>query len=203
MHKRFPKDFKQYVRRKILFRVIPCGILLLTLWILLALFGGRLFRTDNTIFRVSCYLVTMILPFAITGVPFRLLDRTYWGTVEEVRIETTLESTSAVKPSVESLYRKNTVYLTVLLPNGKYMDRKVCEGRAEHGTNLEAYQKGEHVFHLYGSRYTVVLPRGHNGPAPCAVCGDQNDATDRCCRSCGHTLVKDPSLWRIDPNEQH
>lgn len=191
MQRRLPQDLKRYFQRKILFRIIPCGILLLTFGILLALFGERVFRTENQVFRVSCYFVTMLLPFAATGVPFCLLDRTYCGTVDEVQIKTTVESASSVKPSLESLYQKNTVYLTVRLPNGKRIRKKVCEGRAEHAANLETYHKGDRIFHLFGSRYTVVLPKETDDSGQCAVCGDQNATTEECCRNCGHTLIKD------------
>lgn len=191
MHKRLPKDLRQYSVRRALFRIIPCGILLLVFGIVLALFGERVFNTENQMFRVSCYAVTMLLPFAVTGVPFRLLDRTYWGTVDEVQVKTTAESVSSVKPSLESLYQKNTVYVTVRLPNGKRIHKKVCEGRAEHTANFESYHKDDRVFHLYGTRYTVVLPKETDSLVQCAVCGDQNATTEECCRNCGHTLIKD------------
>ena len=82
--------------------------------------GTVIFATQNKIYRISCYVVVMILPFVLTGVPHKLIDKTYYGTVTTVDGVTALSCNSAVKVGGDMMwYTKNTIFLTLLLENGK------------------------------------------------------------------------------------
>lgn len=187
---KIPAELKKYARNAVLKRIIPCAVLIVVFAVLLLIFGSTICNTDNKVFKVSFYIVVMFVPFVITGVPFKLIDKTYEGIVEAVSIETTVDSGSSVKPSREQLYKKNTIYLTVKLPNGKVCTKKVYEGKANLNQHLETYKKGDHVFHLYGSKYTVVLPKESDREVQCAICGERNKIEDDICRSCNNSLYK-------------
>lgn len=185
-----PKDLQTYRRNRILKRVIPC-IILISVFATVLTFGGNvIFNTDNKAFQAFCYIVVMLIPFAITGVPHKLIDSTYYGTIKKVDIVTTTDNDSSVKPTREHLYLKNTIYLSIEQPNGKLIYKKAYSGKARLQQNINAYNEGDLVFHLYGTNTVVVLPNSNDTRVCCCVCGDDNKITDCTCRSCGHSLIK-------------
>ncbi len=187
---KLPKDLRRFAIMQVLKRIIPCFILIIIFVTLLIIFGGRIFRNTNNAFRNSGYFLIMMIPFVITGVPLKLLDRTYSGVVTEVSMITTIDNESSVWPTIEGAYRKNTLYLTVNLSDGRNIRKKALEARADSIQPIEHYRKNDCVFHLYGSRYTVILPKTKDLSIICAVCGTANTSDHHVCRSCGHTLIK-------------
>ena len=185
------KDLKKYVTNYVLNRIIPFVILTVGLIIVLVLWGNVIFKTDNKIYQYGCYTWTMLLPFVLTGVPFRLIDRTYCGMVTKVDVVTALAAGSAAKVGGYMMwYTKNTILLTVLLDDGKSIRVKVYEGQAKLEQHINTYKEGDRVFHLYGTKTTVVLPEEADTHVQCPVCGASNDKTLGICRMCDHTLVK-------------
>ena len=185
-----PKDLQKYCRKRILKRAIPCMILISIFATILALCGNIIFGTDNKAFQTSCYIVIMLIPFVITGVPHKLIDSTYYGTVKKVDIVTTMDNDSAVKPTREHLYLKNTIYLSVEQPDGKLIYKKAYSEKARLQQNINAYNEGDRVFHLYGTNHVVVLPDANDSSVHCSVCGSSNYIADDKCRDCGHSLIK-------------
>ena len=185
-----PKDLQIYCRNRILKRVIPCIILIFVFATILALWGSVIFNTDNKAFQTSCYIIVMLIPFAITGVPHKLIDSTYYGTVKKVDIVTTTDNDSSVKPTREHLYLKNTIYLSIEQPDGKLIYKKAYSGKARLQQNINAYNEGDLVFHLYGTNTVVVLPDANDSSVHCSVCGSSNNIENDQCRDCGHSLIK-------------
>ena len=185
-----PKDLQTYCRKRILKRVVPCIILVSLFATILIIWGDVIFNTDNKSFQNSCYIITMLLPFVITGVPYKLLDSTYYGTIRKINIVATIDNDSSVKPTREHLYWRNTVYLSVERPDGKLLYRKAHSVKAEEMQNVNTYKEGDSVFHLYGTNIVVVLPDSNNGTIQCSVCGSSNNIENDKCRDCGHSLVK-------------
>ena len=185
-----PKDLQIHCRKRILKRVIPCIILISVFATILALWGSVIFNTDNKAFQTSCYIVVMLIPFVITGVPHKLIDSTYYGTVKEVDIVTTTDNDSSVKPTREHLYSKNTIYLSIERPNGKLIYKKAYSGKARLQQNINAFNEGALVFHLYGTNHVVVLPDANDRHVHCSVCGSSNSIENDKCRNCGHSLIK-------------
>ena len=185
-----PKDLKLFCLKRILKRVIPCIILVAAFATILALWGNVIFKTDNKTFQTSCYIVSMFLPFVITGVPHKLIDSTYYGIVKKVDIVTTTASSSSIRPSTETLYLKNTIYLKVERPDGKLVYKKVYSGKARFQQNINTYNEGDLVFHLYGTNTVVVLPDTNDSSVHCSVCGTSNSIENNKCCDCGHSVVK-------------
>ena len=186
-----PKDLKAYCRKQTLKRVLPCAIMFVAFGLILLEWGEVIFATQNKIFLISCYVAVMILPFVLTGVPYKLIDKTYYGTVTKVDVITALSCKSAVKVGGDMMwYTKNTIILTVLLENEKSIKVKVYEGQTKLGQHLNSYHEGDKVFHLYGTNVTIVLPDSADTSVQCSVCGTSNNIKDDKCRDCGHSLVK-------------
>ena len=125
-----PKDLQTNCRKRIWKRIIPCIILVFAFATVLILWGTVIFNADNKTFQISCYIVVMLIPFVITEVPHKLIDSTYYGTVKKVDIVTTTDNGSSIKPTLEHLYSKNTIYLSIEQPDGKLIYKKAYSGKA-------------------------------------------------------------------------
>ena len=185
-----PKDLRSYRLKMILKRLIPCIILISVFSVILILWGNSIFDTENKSFQISCYIIVMIIPFAVTGVPHKLIDSTYYGTIKKVDIVTSTDNDSPLKPTREHLYLKNTIYLKIEKPNGKLIKRKVYSGKADLQQNINTYNEGDTVFHLYGTDTVVVFPRSNDANLHCPVCGSSNNIENNTCHTCKHSLIK-------------
>ena len=199
MKYKLPDDVRRYVRNKVLRRVLLWALLELVFGGILILWGKQIFHTGTwPALDVVCYCVILLIPFAVCRVPFKLIDRTWYGVVEKVDIKTTWDNDQPYKPTYEHFYLKNTVRLTVKLPDQeKTVKRKVYAGRAKKQQHLNSYKKGDKVFHLYGTQHTVVLPVSSDQHVQCAVCGTMNDISGMTngekprCHNCRLTLIRD------------
>ncbi len=187
---KLPNDLRKYVLRRALKRIISCMVLLLGFGGIMLFFGDVLFDDLQNAFKVIIYIVIMILTFRITGVPHKLIDQTYYGKVVDVKQVLTLDNERSAKPSLESAFMRNTIYLTITTPSGKKIKRKAYSGRANNQQFLDPYQKGDKVFHLAYTPRTIVLPTSSDTRVECCVCGRNNDIENDTCDGCGHTLVK-------------
>ena len=186
-----PKDLKAFAMKTALKRLIPCILMLTVFAVALIFWGDVIISIDKEPVRIILYVIIMLVPFAVTGVPHKMLDRTYSGTVQKVEITTTVDSPYQERPTRESLYYKNTVFLHVKQENGVVIRQKASEKNAKAAQNLEAYKVGDKVFHLYGSTQTIVLPKEKDQLVQCAICGEANYKTESHCKLCGHTLIKE------------
>ena len=189
--RKLPKDLKKFAIISALKRIIPCVLLLITFSILLFFWGDVILPIEKEGVKIIVYTMVMIIPFAVTGLPFKLIDQTYIGTVQKVEITTSIDSDHHSKPSRATFYMKNTVFLHVEQENGLVIRKKACEGSTKMAQNLETYKVGDRVFHLYGSEQTVVLPKSSDKMVQCPVCGTNNYKTETKCESCEHSLVID------------
>lgn len=187
---KIPNDLKKFARNYVVKRVVACIVMFALLAVFLVLYIDTIFSSGLASVKVLFCIVVLVVPFILTGVPLKLFDRTYFGTVEQVSVETTVDSDSKSKPTWQTLYVKNTVYLTIETTVGKVIDKKVYSSQAKGNQNYDMYKNGDRVFHLYGSKYTIILPTKADSYVKCTVCGASNDINNDKCRNCGHTLIK-------------
>ncbi len=187
-----PKDIKKYCVNKVLKRIIPCVLMFVVLLMAIILWGNVLIPIDNEYMGLKrfCYLVVLSIPFIVTKVPMVLFDRTYYGLVKKVDIETTSETYHPAKPTLETVYMKNTIYLNIETPNGKKIRKKVYTGRANDAQHLSTFKEGDIVLHLRETKHTIILPTSSSTHCACAVCGSVNEIDSAVCYQCKHTLVK-------------
>lgn len=186
---RMPPDLKSFTQKKIAKRVVPCLLLELLFGLIIVLWGDILFATDVLEFKYSCYFVIMIIPFVVTGVPFKLIDRTYAGVIESAEVSTIMTSTRGTRR--HKLIWKNKLDITIRTTDGKLLiktplviDINLSPQR------LEVYKQGDRVFHLYGTDTIVKLPTATDTHVACAVCGHMNSLERNSCSVCDHTLIK-------------
>ena len=182
-----PQDLKSYTRNFILKKLLVLAALLAVFGTILFFLGGRIFNFDNVGLKILCYIITLLIPFRISGVPAKLIDSTWCGQITDINVDLTTDSDSPSKPTRETLYTKRTVYLTVVTPEGKTVRYKVYSGPDDVSG---VWHVGDSVFHLYGTDKVVVLPDGKSDTVTCPVCGSSESAHAEHCTGCGHTLIK-------------
>lgn len=187
---KLPADLQRFAKRAFLKRAVPCVLLLLTFATVLFFFGDTLFSLKETLHKVVVYTLVMLLPFAITGVPHKLIDRTFYGTVEKIDLEMRNVSKTA-RPTYGSWYVKKTYVLTVRTLDGRLVKQRGQNSGAKIEHTADIYKIGDGVFHLYGSKHVVVFPESSEISLICPVCGGFNYSDARTCRDCGHTLIRD------------
>ena len=206
--KMLPKDIQKYIKKKILFKWvcrISAFLILATidaflLWASLSLIGNM-----HIIFKMFFYVAFIILPFWLSGVPHKLIDKSWKGKILDVSVATATEATNefGYRPR---LYRKNKIVLKIEREDGKILVKKtagypVAEethgmGYFQHSktsgdanSKAENYNIGEDVYHFYGLENLVVLSKSSDS-IYCVVCSAANPKTRDDCFCCGHSLIK-------------
>ena len=195
-----PHDLRVFVTKAVLKRIIPCVLLLITFSVALIFWGDIILPVDKAIVKVIVYTIVMLVPFAVTGVPHKMLDSTWKGEVVESRI---VEETSFTNEAIPRMYGSVNVILKVKVKNDKIKEIKLRGSTFAKHRNLQFqasgnanqtedfYSVGNRVFHLYGSGQYVVLPKSADKAVQCPICGIKNNKTTPKCESCGHSLVID------------
>lgn len=184
---KLPRDLIAYKRNRILRRVLPCVLLILLFLGALLLWRDTLLPDDKDSARTVLYVLAILLPFLLTGVPWKLLDFTYWGSIERIDVESSVEFQ---KGASRRWYYKNTFLLTVRTDSGRVIQRKGIATTQKLEHKMGTYVKGDRVFHLYGSPHIVVFPTAAEHTLICPVCGSLNDLSHKVCKDCRHTLIK-------------
>ncbi len=205
---RFPKvpdDVKRYLQKKITARIAKCVVFELAVMLLLVFMGERLFSGLGAIGQILAYIVLMAVPFFATGVPFKLIDRSWQGEVIDVGIKTTTAFTKDTRPKQ---YTENSVWLTIKKSDGEIIYEKfatfslkgnrynpifassaaVNSVKPEHF--LGKYNIGARVFHFYGFEHCLIVDEKNDDITTCIVCGQENDRNNKKCWVCGHSLIK-------------
>ncbi len=190
-----PEDLRAYAE-KMFFRKFAPFVILETLFIVvLIFFGDSIFGIiDGRAAITVCYIITLILPFLITGFPFKLIDRTIYGVVENIEV---VQAMTAYKDSAEGMMTCDNLVIHIKNYDGKAIKRTVKKSSAD-GDNKDRglhedrylsdrYAIGDKVFHLYGTKRYVRIGQDS---IDCAICDCRNDTSSDTCRSCGYTLVK-------------
>ena len=132
----------------------------------------------------------MLLPFVISGIPKKLIDRTYCGVIEDVEVTTSNDVDMSWGKRGRVCY-KNVVYLKIKTDDGGVIYKKVHSAISNkiNDIQIQKYKVGERVFHLYGTPHTIIISKKSNEAIECAVCGSLNSHEHVKCRYCGHTLL--------------
>lgn len=194
-----PKDIRKYVRNKILFRLLEFLILIAaSAFLNILLYEEFIQKTHISVYMVFL-LITVILPFWITRVPFHFFDRSWCGTVKAIDIQE--ETGTYTVGSRPWPYTKHSIILTVETTNGKLIKTKVKEyGIKSHKgfavpsegniqLHMNNYSEGNMVYHFYGLTELFVISQNKSTNVSCVVCGSQNPMKSSQCHYCGHSLL--------------
>ncbi len=185
---KLPPDIEEFAREKRQknnVKIALCALLFIIFAFFLYVNADAVFKPENRAIRIFFASIFMSVPFLITGFPHKTNDKTYIGRVEKATVKTTYSGTVGKYNNFV-----NTIYLTITTPDGKKLKKKVYSANANQKQSYSLYEIGDTVFHLYGTKSVVVLPRKNDSHFECAVCEDVNAIANTVCRSCGHTLIK-------------
>ena len=195
-----PLSLREKRRANILRRVIPCILLFALFLYALVTRGEEILPVPHEFARLVVYTIWLLLPFIITGVPLKLIDKSFSGTVVAVDVKEKIGtySRSFAKPG---LYTRHDLVLTIQTDEGKKIKYTALSlgvknrphqfppnlGSIEHRT--EDYSVGDRVHKYYGFRALWVTLQNSVDQKYCIVCGTKNGNDDSRCWSCHSELV--------------
>ena len=182
-----PRDIRNTVKSRITKRVALAAALTLAVAVLIYFFGDTVFASFGSPSKEILYVILLVAIPLSFGIPFSFIDRTWCGEVTRVDIRTESASGGALRNGAR-IYTKHFVDLEIKRNDGKIIDRTVYEGTAATGRKFSAYQVGDRVVHVYGTKHIQVIHDNVSRPTVCVVCGTENPTDEKVCGSCGHTL---------------
>ena len=200
---KLPKDISGYVKKKVLRRLL-CLLALLALFAAANVYlWSKLREIDNINNDVYVYfiVISIILPFLISGVPLKMIDKSWRG--EVIAVDITEETGAYARGKSVAPYTKHVIILKVKKDNGTVCDVRAAEygiknhllgeavpneGNIKH--HMNDYHAGDLVYHFYGIPHNFVVSSDVTKPTNCVICGYQNKNEDEKCFNCGHSLIK-------------
>ena len=195
-----PNDIVKCVYKKIA-RCVITFMILESVAIITGVLSWQALDAKMGAFLHICILILLIIvPVFASGFPFKLIDKSWTGIVEDICIKektgTYADGEGEVFP-----YPKNVIYLKVRKDNGKekYIAAKEFGIRHHKGfpvsnegdvtKHLDDYSEGDKVYHFYGLKHCYVV-RKNSEMTECVVCGSSNTKERDDCLCCGHSLIK-------------
>ena len=194
-----PLSLKQKRARNFTIRIICCILLLLLFIFIIIMWGDKLFpttlkyRVGYNGLRILFYILLLSIPFLVTGIPFKLIDRSWSGTVTSVIVEENLKASGAGRPR---LHKSHDLILTIRTDDGKEISHTILSfvspssGKVHHHENKIVI--GDRIYKYYGFKYPYVIPQKHHASKICIICGAKNDVDKKCCWHCKAELLFDP-----------
>ena len=194
-----PRELSEYLKKQKMKRIIPCAVMEVLIALILILWGNTIVRTDVLPFKIIVFLLMLLAPFLLTGVPMKVLDQPWSGEIIKVDIRDGVSFTADT--DMHRPHGTLTFALSVRSDDGKVVMKECGAGtyttvwwERVQNTNPDhianRYQVGDRVFQL-GKQYPIiVLPKSEEKICQCAVCGRTNAIENEICEECGHTLIK-------------
>ena len=188
-----PEDIRKIVTRAVAKRVIPCVISeLIVLWYVI-FFGEMSFKMVGIEVRILIYIVLILLPFIITGVPLKLIDRSWKGEIIGINVDMGLDRSVNGKGVREVSY----LVLKIKRDDGKIIEHTMSvfshstamkSNRARSEFAEDDYAVGDKVYHYYGIKRLLIIHKDKS--RECVICGSNNPEKNDRCFYCGHSIIK-------------
>ena len=195
-----PKDIVKAVQKKIARCITVFAVLEIVAIVISVLSCEYITANTNVVFYIFVVIFLCVIPFLISGFPFKLIDKSWMGTVTDVVVKT--ETGTYTAAGVKAFpYDKNVIYLKVKKDNGKEELILACEfGIRSHPgfsvpnegdivKHLNDYSVGDQVYHFYGLKHNCIVKK-NSELIECVVCGSQNQKERNNCLNCGYSLIK-------------
>lgn len=201
-----PDSLKKKRLCRILVRSIVCFLLFVFALVSLILWGETIFpfpTQSASSLRYLCYALFLLLPFLLTDVPLKLIDKSFSGTVRKTEIKDTITYDGGGTKKGNCQFIQHDLILTVEKDDGKvirytrmsfrsplyaYSIENTRPGNAEHHKN--EFREGERIYKYYGFRYPYIAHPTLPDDKYCIVCGQKNENKEDFCFSCGAELVE-------------
>ena len=208
MRPTLPPSLKKRRVFKILFRICSCLLLLAIFITIIILWGNRLFpSSDYPQLKIIFYIIILCIPFLSTGVPLKLIDSSWSGTITNVEIKENLGTTSC--PAHVHLYPKEDLIITITKDNGKILKHTILSlvEKNNNGTKRtpigkafyheHKYKIGDRVHKYYGFKHLYFIPHSYHNTKDCIICGSKNDINDHICWYCNSELISKQEIENL------
>lgn len=179
-----PDDIKEYIKKGVLKRVIPC-IIMIILSLFLVYFTYDYLAGFGKYNPLALLILCIVISLVKTGIPDQLVDRSFSGTVLKIIVKKISWLNHGIRYT-GGKYTRAILYIQD--KKNRIHDFTVNNSKLdEHGYD-EIYNKGDRVFHVYGTKYLGVFPLREDYSV-CVICGAKNHHTSGKCDICKHTLI--------------
>ena len=200
-----PDDLESYRTKKIIKILLPFFVLLflsVTACLLLSYKIPTLEHATPSKVKIV-YAVLLVLPFIITGVPKKLIDRSWCGEIVSVDAKT---YNSVYMKGILKQYTKVSVVLEIRLNNNKTITTEVFvtpeitdSPGSLHSTlqriphketqqQITKYNAGDKVYHFYLFDH-LLIENEKEQTVTCVVCGAVSPKESKKCAICDHSIL--------------
>ena len=147
-NKNLPEDIVRYVNKKII-KCVASFVLLGAVSVAICFLSWNYFTTEtNTVFHISVLILLCIPPFYVSGFPWKLIDKSWSGTVIDIFVE---EETGMNHTSIGrgGPYTKHVIYLKVKKNTGKEKYIAVREFGIRRHKGFPVPNEGDVTKHLH------------------------------------------------------
>ena len=202
-----PADIVDIVRRRNRKRIITFVILFAAV-VALLIYAWHLPKRLLPNY-ITFGIVFLILPFEISGVPVRLLDKSCCGEIVELKYKTHMMITH-FNHGYGRWFELNVVYAKIRLDNGKIVRKPVYRERVgRKGSLLDVLQEGDVVVYIGGMYCAQRVSDDDRKDNFCVCCGALRPSKEEKCGNCGRTLSfkvhrkhEDSDVWWFDSKSE-
>ena len=202
-----PLSLKRKRMRNILLRIVLCLFLLFVVIFVIVMWGNKLFpltlqsKAGYKGLQGLFYVILLILPFIISGVPIKLIDKSWSGMITSVKVLENLGTTP--NPRNVIIFPKQDLILTIKTDAGKEIEFTVLSLANAVKPTLEVsnvgkiyyhtheFCVGERVHKYYGYKHLFVSYEKYHQVKYCISCGSKNTLNEIACWHCGCELLSD------------
>lgn len=199
-----PRSLAKLRVTRILKRLGICALLLAGIIVMIELLGEEMFAfgTTNTTAKKNFLLMFYLIPFLVTGVPFKLIDRSWSGTVIRIDVEPGIAYQGWAAGSGRGyMNRTNKIVLMIEKDNGAVIPYTVMSLNIKEfthqriGATAKVEQQesnfaiGDKVYKYYGFKHIAIEHKRVIGKKHCIVCGHVSKYEKDICWNCGSEFV--------------
>jgi len=180
-----PKSVKKYVAKQVAKRFLILAIGLAVGFLIIEMFIDELLGTYVGNWATFSLLI-LLVPFWISGVPLKLIDRSWYGTILSMDIkhedvDNDLKNRRSLSQFSQHVLIKDSrgkLHYEEIFDEGE-----IFEGRDKY------YKVGDRVVHVYGTEYIRPMHKEElKLPKVCVVCGHKSAHTETECQNCKRSL---------------
>lgn len=188
-----PDDIHRKVVSSIIKKVFPCIVFEIIIVLYIVFWGEKSFKMVDLGVRVLIYVVLIIVPFVVTGVPLKLIDRSWKGEIVAINVNMGLVRSVNGRGVRDGSY----LVLKIKRDDGKIIDHTLNvftyanamkSNRARSEFAEDDYAVGDKVYHYYGIKRLLIIHKDKS--RECVICGANNPEHNDRCFNCGHSIIK-------------
>ena len=183
-----PEDIIRFSWKKKKIRIIVFCLIMVAV-VLFLIFGRQYYEFWKPLNKILTLCATIVFVMIVTGVPLKLIDKSWWGTVEAVKINTYTDSEVKYRPLRENRFTSIRIILHVKTENSRN-PVVVWQQPCRFLVPENYYKTGDTVCYIDGTDYVCRLPNKQGDTVKCVICGLENDRNNENCAVCGHGIIK-------------